>query len=233
MSSRRPVGRTWRDSHVAAPTCRCTASRATSSSSRLISSRITATFSPTASRTASHETRRPTASCRSSSSARTRWRNRCARSAGASRCRQRWQARRCRSRWQSARLQTCCRSPARGCGRNQCRQIRHGRLRPMWSSETNRRTGPLEPDQVNGGAILASRGGSILASVEVPRMSAAALVCLMPRSRSGPFTRTTVNATANGNAAVPSKPIAKPTQRAREEGELFLVEIEAAPNRLI
>ena len=136
MSSRWPATWTWGDSVAGAQTWRRTVSRTTSSSSRLISSRITATSSPTASRTASHETREAAAPCRPSTSTRRRWRNRCARSAGTSRARQRWHARRCRSRWQSARLQTCCRSPARGCGRNQCRQIRHGRLRPIWSSET-------------------------------------------------------------------------------------------------
>jgi len=36
----------------------------------------------------------------------------------------------------------------------------------MGSSETNRRTAPLKLDQVNGGSILTSGGGSILASVE-------------------------------------------------------------------
>ena len=36
----------------------------------------------------------------------------------------------------------------------------------MGSSKTNRRTAPLELDQVNGGSILTSGGGSILASVE-------------------------------------------------------------------
>ena len=129
MSSRRPVDRTWRDSLAGTPTCRCTASRTTSSSSRLISSRITETSSPTTSRTASHETREAAAPCWPSTSTRRRWRNRCARSAGTSCWRQRWQARRCRSRWQSTALQTCCRSPARGWGTNQRRQIRHGRLR--------------------------------------------------------------------------------------------------------
>lgn len=74
MSSWRPVARTWRDSHAGTPTCWRTASRTTSSSSRLISSRMAETFSPTAPRTASHETRRAAAPCRSSTSARTRWR---------------------------------------------------------------------------------------------------------------------------------------------------------------
>ena len=167
MSSRRLAGWTWRDSLAGAPTCRCTASRTTSARSRLISSRITATSSPTASRTTSHDSRGPgPAACRPSASTRRRWRNRCARSAGASPCRHRWQARRWRSCWQSARLHTCCRSPARGCGRNQCRQIRHGRLRCIVVLRSNRRTAPLQLDQVNGGSILTSGGGSILASVE-------------------------------------------------------------------
>ena len=36
----------------------------------------------------------------------------------------------------------------------------------MRSSETNRRTAPRKLDQVNGGSILASGGGKILASFE-------------------------------------------------------------------
>jgi hypothetical protein len=129
MPSRGPAPWTWRTSVAGAWTWHRTASRTTSSSSRLISSKITETSSPTASRTASHETREATAPCWPSTSTRRRWRNRCARSAGTSCWRQRWQARRCRSRWQSTALQTCCRSPARGWGTNQRRQIRHGRLR--------------------------------------------------------------------------------------------------------
>ena len=168
MSSRRPSQGTWRDSVAGTRSWRCTASRTMSASSRWISSRITACSRPTASRSASHDSRGPGTTCPPPASpvVRRRWRNRCARSAGASRWRQRWQARRWRSRWQSARLHTCCRSPARGCGRNQCRQIRHGRVRPIWSSEPNRRTAPLSLAQVKGGSILTSGGGSILASVE-------------------------------------------------------------------
>ncbi len=200
MSSRGPDGECPPDFLVIPSTCAPTASRAQSTRTRAVSSTKTVTSRPTTSRATSSRSRAIGAATSapgdpSSGSRRSRCRSRSSRSSSSCRSCHALHACRCRSRWHSGALHTRCRSPARRCGRNHRRQIRHGRLRvihherhPLHCSLARRPaasarvapgpSSPAHPPRVSShchheGSVLASEPGFILASGEASGQHAA------------------------------------------------------------